>query len=170
MKTLLLIAIMMIVDRPPAPSDVPFEFDPNMVTSEVLIWYIAEPNVTFAFTVGAHNRWGLQTELSASDCYDSNTPILIDRGPKQKDPEGGWNQFFNVLVTPRSEGVHYIDLVCEDKVGRQDKRTLLVLCVADDTPFIFVEVPPTITVAEAQRTWQVAKKIGYPATSPTNRK
>ena len=173
MKTLLLIAIAMtgIIERPPIPTDIPFEYDPNMLTADIMRWYVAEPNLTFVCSPSAKNRWGLHVDLTAIDFYDANTPILIDRGVKEKDiDDGGWIQHFNVMVTPSTEGVHYIELTATDKRGRFDKRTLLVLCVADDPPFLFMETAPTISEAEAQRTWQVAKKVGYPATSPTSLK
>jgi len=167
---LILVTFLTITARPPVPVDIPFEYDPNMVTAEILQWFVAEPNVTFVCTVAAHNRWGLRTELEVTDCYDPNSAILIQRSEKLKDPEGGWNQYWNVMITISGEGVHYIELKCIDKVGRTDERTLLVLCVKDDVPFLFIESAPTISIKQAQRSWQYAKKVGYPATMPTMRR
>ena len=163
-------AILAITQRPPIPADVPFEYDPNMVTSEILMWYVAEPNLNFIFTAKVKNKWGLQVDFIVSDCYDANTPILVERGLKTKDLEhGGWIQEFNVVATPGAEGVHYIEMTATDKIGRFDKRTLLVLCVEDEPPFIFIDDPPIIASRkkEAQRIWQVATKQQYPVTKPT---
>ena len=168
MKTLLLIAMMAIVQRPPVPTDIPFPYDANMATSEILEWFVAEPNLTFVYSPAVKNKWGLQVDFIVSDCYDSNTPILIERGIREEDPDGGWIQRFQVMVTPSKEGVHYIEMTAIDKKGRTDSRTLLVLCAADDSPFIFMDDPPVITkLKDAQKTWQYAMKHGYPATKPT---
>jgi hypothetical protein len=159
-----------IMERPPIPADIPFEYDSNMVTSDILAWCVAEPNVSFACTVAAHNKWGLRTELSVMDCYDPSVLILVQRSEKLKDADGGWNQYWNVIITPEAEGVHYIELACIDAVRRSDKRMLLVLCVEDDSPFLFMESPPTISMKQAQRAWQYAKKAEYPVTAPMVRR
>jgi hypothetical protein len=159
-----------ITGRPPEPNDIPFEYDVNAVPAEILLWSIAEPNLTVSTTIAVHNKWGLHVDLIAYDHTDANTPVLVQRSQKQKDPDGGWNQYFNVLVTLSGEGVHYIELTCIDKVGRQDKRTLLILGAKDDTPYIFVESPPIISTREAQRAWQYAKKMKYPVTNPMSRR
>ena len=159
-----------ITQRPPVPTDIPFEYDPNAVTADILRWFVAEPNLTFIYTASVKNRWGLHVDFVVVDYYDANTPILTERSAKVPDDEdGGWIQNFNIMVTPSKEGVHYLEMTTVDKRGISDTRTLLVLCVADDPPFIFIEDPPIITkrIKEAQRIWQVAKKMGYPITKPT---
>ena len=170
MKTLLLIAMMAIIQRPPVPTDIPFPYDPNMVTSEILEWFVAEPNLTFVFSPSVKNKWGLQVDFEVIDCSDANTPILVERGIREKDTDGGWIQRFQVMVTPSKEGLHYIEMTAVDKKGQTDTRTLLVLCVEDEPPFIFMEDPPVITkksIKNAQKMWQVAMKRNYPATKPT---
>lgn len=166
----LLMTAILSVTRPPVPANIPFAYDPNMVTAEILTWCVADPNLTVMTTVAAHNKWGLDTELTVRDVYDGNTPIAIQKNQKTKDPAGGFNQYWVLMVTPMAEGVHYIELICTDKVGRSDQRTMLILCVEGDSPFLFVESPPVITVEQAQRAWQYAKKIGYPITSPAARR
>ena len=170
MKTILLVMLLTIIQRPPVPENIPFPYDAKMVTSEVLEWFVAEPNLTFVYTASVKNKWGLEVDYTVTDCYDANTPILVDRGVREEDTDGGWIQRFHVMVTPASEGVHYLEMTAIDKKGRLDKRVLLVLCVEDDPPFIFIEDPPVITdasIKNAQRLWQVAAKYGYPATKPT---
>jgi len=148
------------------PNDVPFAYDPNLCTASIMDWQIAEPNIAAIYSVGAHNKWGLDIELTTND-----PNILIQKLAKAKDPEGGWNQYWQCMFTYSVEGVHYIEITVEDKVGRTDCRTLLVLCVSDDTPFIFPGSPPVIIsdarIKDAQRFWQFAKKNNYPVTKPT---
>ena len=170
MKLGILLVMLAIIQRPPVPQDIPFPYDPNMVTSEILEWFVAEPNLTFVYSPSVKNKWGLQVDFHVVDCHDANTPILVERGIREPDPDGGWIQRFQVMVTPSTEGVHYIEMTAIDKKGRMDSRTLLVLCVEDDPPFIFMEDTPVITDAQldaAERTWQYAKKMRYPATKPT---
>jgi len=169
-KAIIYISILILlgISRPPVPENIPFPHDPNMVTSDILEWFVTEPNLTFVYFPAVKNKWGLHVDFEVSDCYDANTPILVERGVKEPDPEGGWIQRFRVMVTPSKEGVHYLEMTAIDKKGRTDIRTLLVLCVADDTPFIFMDDRPVITkMKDAQKAWQYARKLGYPATSPT---
>ena len=167
---ILIMASISIVTRPPVPTDVPFEYEKDLLTSDVLMWHVAEPNLSFIFKAKVKNKWGLHVDFETNDCYDSNTPILVERGQKTRDIEnGGWIQEFDVVVTFNKEGVHYIEMKATDKIGRFDKRTLLVLCVGDEPPFIFIDDPPIITsrMKEAQRFWQLAVKHKYDATKPT---
>lgn len=160
-----------ITQRPPIPADIPFPYDSNLVTAEILEWFIAEPNLSFIYSPAVKNKWGLEVDFIVVDCYDSNTPILVERGTREKDPDGGWIQRFQVIATLSKEGVHYLEMTAVDKKGRTDVRILLVLCAADDPPFIFMEDPPVITDAQlknAQKTWQYAKKMQYSATNPTH--
>jgi len=156
------------VVRPPdlEPNDVPFAYEPNLCLSPVLDWQIVEPNLAAIYGVGSHNSWGLDTELTTND-----PNILIQKLEKTKDPDGGWNQWFQCMFTYPAEGVRYIEFTVEDKRGRIDKRTLLVLVTEDDTPFVFPGSPPPLRVSrikEAQRMWQYAKKMNYPVTKPTS--
>jgi hypothetical protein len=155
-------------ERPPVPTDVPFEFDPNLCQSEVMDWAIAEPNLSIVYAVGAHNKWGLEIDFALSPS-DPTTLVVVDKLGKAKDPEGGWNQYWQFSLTlPPIEKVHYINLVATDKAGRTDSRTLLIYAVFDDAPFLFPSEPlPVSRMKEAQKLWQVAMKKGTPMTKPT---
>ena len=146
------------------PADVPFAYEPNLCLSSVMDWQIVEPGIAAIYSVGSHNKWGLDTEMTTND-----SGILIQKLEKTKDPEGGWNQWFQCMFTYSAEGVHYVNFTTTDKKGRTESRTLLVLAVSDDTPFIFPGSPPVASRdKEAQRFWQVAVKKGYPVTKPTS--
>jgi len=168
---LFLASVSMAVNRPPAlsPADVPFAYDVNMVASDVLAWTVTEPNVSVIFRAKVRHKWGLGITFAAVDCYDANTPILVNAGLKVPDVnDGGWIQDFDMVITPLFEGVHYVEMTAVNKLGRaEDKRTLLILCAVDEPPIIFTDDKPVISTREAQRLWQVAKKKGYPVTKPT---
>ncbi|HUS74279.1 MAG TPA: hypothetical protein VMY06_14560 [Sedimentisphaerales bacterium] len=159
------------VVRPPdlEPNDVPFAYEPNLCLSPIMDWQIAEPNIAAIYGVRYHDSRGLDTELTA---VDPNGPeILVQKLGRFKDPEGGWSQYWQIMFTISGEGVHYLELETEDKLGRWDCRTLLVLSISDDTYFILPGSPPPLPVSrikEAQRFWQYAKKVGYPVTKPTS--
>jgi len=154
------------VNVPPVlgPNDVPFAYEPNLCLSHVMDWQVVEPNLAAIYSVGSHNKWGLDTEMSTND-----PNILIQKLEKTKDPDGGWNQWWQCMFTYSVEGVRYIEFTATDKRGRTDRRTLLVLVVEDDAPFIFPGSPPLADarIKESQRFWQYAMKAGYPITKPT---
>jgi len=159
------------VTRPPdlEPNDVPFAYDPNLCTSPVMDWQIVDPNIAAIYGVRYHDSRGLDTELTAVD--PNGVEIIIQSLGRYRDPEGGWSQYWNIMFTISSEGVHYIELETVDKLGRSDCRTLLVLAISDDSFFILPGSPPPLPISrikEAQRMWQYAKKMNYPVTKPTS--
>jgi len=155
------------VSTPPelGPDNVPFVYDSNLCPSSVIDWQIAEPNMAAIYSVGSHNKWGLDTDMSTND-----PNILIQKLEKTKDPDGGWNQWYQCMFTYSAEGVKYIEFTATDKKGRTESRTLLVLVTEDDTPFIFPGSPPlpVARIKDAQRFWQYAMKNNYPTTKPTS--
>jgi len=169
MKTALLI-IMLAATRPPelGPDEIPFAYDPNLCPSPLLAYVISEPNLSVVYAVGAHNKWGLDIELDVVNANGQLIDIVVQKLGRAKDPQGGWNQYWQFAWTPPPvEMVHYLEIVVTDKVGRTARRTLLVYAVHDDTPFIFHGSPPVSRLNEAQRLWQYAKKIQKPLTKPT---
>ena len=155
----------------PAPLDpnrVPFPYEPNLCPSPVLDYVISEPNLSVVYAIGAHNRWGLDIELDVVDANGELIDVVVQKLGRAKDPNGGWNQYWQFAWTPPAiEKVHYLELICTDKVGRQDRCTLLVYAVYDDAPFIFHGSPPIARLTQAQRLWQYAKKVQQPLTLPT---
>ena len=162
---LLITSVALGVSVPPelGPEDVPFPYDPNMCMSSVMDWQVVEPGIASIYSVGSHNKWGLETEMTTND-----PNILVQKLEKVKDPEGGWNQWYQCMFTYSREGVHYVNVTATDKKGRTESRTLVVLAVMDDPPFIFPGSPVSdARIKDAQRFWQVAAKKGYPVTKPT---
>ena len=157
------------VTRPPdlEPNDVPFAYEPNLCTSPVMDWAYAQPNLASIYSIGSHNKWGMDTEITVNDAN-----IIIQKLDKVKDPDGGWNQYFQIMFAYSVDGVHYIEITVTDKIGRSDSRTLLVLVVSNDPPFVFPGSlrPPVADsrINEAKRFWQYARKRGYRVTMPTN--
>ena len=167
--TLLLGACASAVTKPPVPTDMPFAFDPNLCPSPILDWIIVEPNLSLVYAIGVHNRFGMTIEIDVIGTGGDPIETLVDALGKSPDPDGGWNQYFQIAWTPPAgEGLHYLEIRARDIVGRQDRRTLLVYTVADDAPFIFpVHGPlPVSRMKAAQRLVQVAKKVGFPLTKP----
>ena len=164
---ILSVSSVLAVDIPPVlgPNDIPFPYDPNLCTSPIMDWQVIEPNLAAIYSVGSHNKWGLDTEMTTND-----PNILIQKLEKEKDPDGGWNQWYMCMFTYSVEGVHYIEFTPTDKKGRTESRTLLVLVVEDDAPFVFPGTPPlpVARIKDAQGFWQYAKKINYPTTKPTS--
>lgn len=170
--TSLLVSTSTAVTRPPVPTDVPFEYDPNLCSSSLMDFVITEPNVSVVSAIGGHNRWGLDLELDVARCDGQIIDVNVQRMSKVKDPNGGWNQYWQWSWTPPAslqDEVYYLELRLIDEIGRQNRRTILVYAVQDDPPFLFpVRGPiPVARVKQAQRHWQWVKKHGKTLTSPT---
>lgn len=133
-------AVLRAAERPPelGPVDVPFVYDPNLCTAPVLSWLVIEPNISSIFRVSAHNRWGKRIDLTVTDAHDPNIYVLIDQNPMTGGPFNGYDQNWQCMITPAVEGVHYLELTATDMRGRTDRRTLLMLCAADEPPFLFM--------------------------------
>lgn len=166
---LILAGLLSVITRPPVPNDVPFEFDVNCCASEVMSWIIVEPNLSLVYAIGVHNKFGLAIDIDVVGTSDEPIDTLVDRLGKVADPDGGWNQYFQIAWTPPpGEQIHYLELRATDAAGRQDRRTLLVYATDDTGPIIFpIHGPlPVSRIKSAQRLVQVAKKVGFPLTRP----
>ena len=145
------------VERPPEPNDCPFEFDPNGCLSEIMAWTITGEQVTSVYTVAAWNEWGLATELTVTGIPN----VMVQKGEKLPDPEGGWNQLFVFSFIAPTTGVYYLNMTATDYIGQSDSRTLLVLAMGNEPPVLRPYAPPVITpvsMKNAQRHWQYLAK------------
>ena len=167
---LLLAACASAVTRPPVPTDIPFPYDPNLCKSPIMEWIVVEPNLTFVYAIGVHNLHGLKVNVSMMGTGVSPIDVLVERLGVVEDPDGGWNQYFQIAWTPpEGEQVYYPEIIAVDLAGRIDRRTVLIYAVFDDAPFIFpVQELPVSRMKAAQRMIQVAKKVRFPMTKPVH--
>lgn len=160
--------------RPPAldPNDVPFAFDPNNCTGDLLTYVVTDPNVSVISTIRAHNKGGWMTELDIVKCDGTPTDSVIQRATARpvKDPNGGWTQEFTWGWTPPGEGVYYLEFRLSTRGKpdwKGDVRTILIYAYGEDIPYLFTEDIPSLMTRRAQKLWQHAKKVGQPLTTPS---
>lgn len=163
---MLITGLVMGAERPPVlePNDVPFAYDPNSCPSPVMDWRITRMGTASIYSISAHDEAAVAIVMSG---YIAGSDVLVYYLDKAKDPNGGWNQYWNCAFTLNRTGVHYLEFTASDTIGREDRRTVLILSVEDDGLFIFPGAPPIITkVEDAQRLVQHAKKKQFPMTKP----
>lgn len=164
---LLLTCSVFAITKPLVPTDMPFVVDPNMHTSPILDWIIVEPNHSLVYALGFHNKAGMSVEIDVIGTAGEPIDTLVQTLGVAKDPDGGYNQYFQIAWTPPSEEkLHYLEIRATDVIGRQVRATLLVYAVYDDVPFFFpVHGPiPVSRIKQAQRMVQYAKKHQFPLT------
>ena len=145
------------------PSDIPYEYDPNQCLSPIMDWVVTYPGVSNVYSVHSRSKYGTKVNL-----YVTGTEVVIQQLEKLRDSEGYWNQYFNFSFS-LPEGVHYINMTATDIAGRTDSRTLLVLAVENDPPYLYPGGPPVSinSIKSAQKLVQVAKKQNKELTKPT---
>jgi hypothetical protein len=157
----------------PAPLDpntVPFPVDANAYTADLLDWYVSDGN-SIVGLVNAHNKggWATQLDIVMADGTPTSTVIQQLTPKPVKDPNGGFNLGFQWGWTPPAEGIFYLELRLSTKskpTWKGDRRTVVVWAGKDE-PFLWVRDIPILRLAEAQKLWQHAKKLGRPLTKPT---
>lgn len=151
----------------PAPMDpnlVPFGFDPNLCSSDLLDYVVVEPNMSVISTVYARNKGGWLTELDIVTCDRSVTDAVITRTTARpvKDPNGGWIQEFQWGWTAPHEGVFHLEfrLSTQGKPAwKSDIRAILVYAYVEDQPWLYTRDIPVLDVKKFQRTWMRSKVL-----------
>lgn len=148
----------------PEPNDIPFPYDPNLLTSPVFEWLVCEPADTYAITIEYVSLAGVDVNLVASE-----PNITIQFIEKRKREDKHWGQVFELLWTPFDGGVHYIELTVRMRHNDKfmDARTLL-WCVEQGFIYPFDHPIVTSQVGWAQQVVQRAVKLGrYPPVGDT---
>lgn len=185
--TLLLIVLFLAISSvgatrpdPLDPNSVPFGFDPNLCSGDLLGYVAVEVNMTVISTVYAYNKGGWRTELDIAMGDGSVTDAVITRTTARpiKDPNGGWIQEFQWGWTAPQEGIFYLEfrLSTQGKpTWKSDIRTILVYAYVEDQPWLYTRDVPFLSVGKFQRNWMRSKVLAlkfpnkYKAfTSPTH--
>ena len=167
MKTLILIILTHLIGILPAPEitpqETPFEWDRTLCPSSPFDYAIAEPNLSIAYDFDVVNEWGADiTDVEL--VLDANNLTIVWQCITKDQITEGWRQHLQIMWTAESqEGVYYYEIRVLDEMGRQDARTLVVLVMHDDPPFIYPHDDPVITKS-AQQLVQRAKKLGMTTT------
>lgn len=148
--------------EPYPPPDVPYPYDANLVDANAPVgdWMVVGSGSIWSYNLKIISKWGTDVNVTTSE------PIVTVEF-KEKTHHGGlpytgqgyWQQVFNLLWSPFEEGLKYVHVYIEDRAGRRQDRTIVIL-VADDPPLFYPYDKPVVLskITWPQQTIQVAKK------------
>ena len=150
--------------EPIDPNILPFGIDPNAYEAPITYWTIGEPNIAVNFKTTLRNKGGWNNELDVTMADGTPTTIFMqpETAKPVKDPDtNSFKKVFNWGWMPPSEGVFYLELRSRAKgrpTWKVDKKTVIIYCYGEDTPWIWSPYIPFVTMEEKAKTWQYLAK------------